>query len=119
MLHCYLISSCPLSFCYHCCRATFSNARKDDCCVFCPSLFKNVLTEGAVSGIALVLFCMLVPEALAQAPALAVFLCLVLLPLALWMSIAEQSPALTEAGERSSSDDMAVVADEEDALPFF
>lgn len=60
---------------------------------------------------------MLVPESLAQA--LAVFLCLVLLPLALLMSIAEQSPTLTEASERSSSDDMAVVADEEDALPFF
>lgn len=86
---------------------------------FARRFFKNVLTEGAVSGIALVLFCMLVPEALAQAPALAVFLCLVLLPLALWMSIAEQSPVLTEAGERSSSNDMAVVADEEDALPFF
>lgn len=86
---------------------------------FARRFFKNVLTEGAVSGIALVLFCMLVPEALAQAPALAVFLCLVLLPLALWMSIAEQSPVLTEAGELSSSNDMAVVADEEDALPFF
>ena len=86
---------------------------------FARRFLKNVLTEGAVSGIALVLFCMLVPEALAQAPVLAFFLCLVLLPLALLMSIAEQSPTLTEASERSSSDDMAVVANEEDALPFF
>lgn len=45
MLHCYLISSCPLSFCYHCCRATFSNAWKDDCYVFCPSLFKKCLNR--------------------------------------------------------------------------
>ncbi len=57
---------------------------------FVRCFFKNLFAEGILFAVALLLFCIIVPDTLAQASHLAVFLGLVLVPFALWMTVTDE-----------------------------